>query len=148
MKIHFVCRGNTFRSRIAETYFNSLRIPNWSAISSGIEAINNLNGDITTYAAQMITAHGMEKYCKKSWTQSTKENLENSEIVVFLNNDVEQDCRVHINLNLQKYYIWRVDDIDTSLSAQSEIDLAADATFNKIVEEVNSMVEQQLLGKI
>lgn len=42
--IHFVCRGNNFRSRLAEAYLNSKKLPGIKVISSGIEAEKMIAG--------------------------------------------------------------------------------------------------------
>ncbi len=146
MKAHFVCRGNTYRSRLAEAYFNSLAIPDWSAVSSGIEASDNLNGPITTYAARILAAHDIATYGKASWAQSTKENLEESDVVVFMNKDVYLECSDKIRPVLQKYYVWSVEDVNPRGLDAETIESLTDATFAEIVEEVSSLV-RLLLGE-
>jgi len=141
MNIHFVCRGNTYRSRLAEAYFNSLALPNWSAISSGIEATRDLNGPITPYAAKVIADHGLTLYGKSGWTQSTKEDLEASDIVVFLNEDVYRDCCHVINPELKKFYVWGIEDVEVIPDDRSEMDPITEAIFARIVEEINGLVK-------
>ena len=51
MVIHFVCRGNTHRSRLAEAYTKSLtqEIEDVTILSSGIEADRDLSGPIVPF---------------------------------------------------------------------------------------------------
>ncbi|OGZ05615.1 MAG: hypothetical protein A2845_04610 [Candidatus Lloydbacteria bacterium RIFCSPHIGHO2_01_FULL_49_22] len=146
MKIHFVCRGNTYRSRLAEAYFNSLVIPDCFAVSSGIAALRNLNGPITTYAARIIAAHGFTQYGKIGWTQSTKEDLEAADIVVFMNADVYRDCCAIIGPVMQRFYVWSVEDVTPEEFDVNTIEGLADAAFAEIVNDTNALVEV-LLGE-
>lgn len=140
MKTHFVCRGNTYRSRLAEAYYNSLQLLNASAVSSGIEATDNLNGPITVYAARILAAHGLTSYGKATWTQSTKENLEESDVVVFMNEDVYIECRDKIKPVLQKFYVWSVEDVNPRGLDADTVESLTNATFTEIVEEVSNLV--------
>jgi hypothetical protein len=49
MLIHFICRGNSFRSIIAEAYLNSLGIKDLSVLSSGTSAASDKTGNLTYY---------------------------------------------------------------------------------------------------
>ncbi len=62
MLILFVCMGNSYRSRLAEAYMNSLGLPGIVVGSAGVFAAENLNGPITKYAKDLIHEHGLEKY--------------------------------------------------------------------------------------
>lgn len=146
MKIHFVCRGNTYRSRLAEAYFNSLTIPGYFAVSSGIAASRDQNGPITSYAARIIAAHGFTKYGKIGWTQSTKEDLEAADIVVFMNEDVYRDCSLALGPVMQRFYVWSVEDVTPEGLDVNTIDALVDATYSEIVNDVHGLVEI-LLGE-
>ena len=69
MTLHFVCVGNTYRSRIAEVCFNALGVPGWWAISSGVRTARNLNGPIDRYTAAVLGENGLSG--KEWWTQTT-----------------------------------------------------------------------------
>ncbi len=49
MIIHFICRGNSFRSIIAEAYVNSLKFKNLKATSSGTTAAVDRAGNLAAY---------------------------------------------------------------------------------------------------
>lgn len=146
MKIHFVCRGNTYRSRLAEAYFNSLVIPGYFAVSSGIAARRDLNGPITTYAARLIAAHGLTKYGKAGWAQSTKEDLETADIVVFMSPDVYRDCCSCIGPVLHRSYVWSVEDVAPAELDEKTVEVLTEAAFAEIVNNINGLVEL-LLGE-
>ena len=51
MIVHFICRGNAFRSIIAEAYLNSLKFENLKATSSGTAAAVDRAGNRGACAA-------------------------------------------------------------------------------------------------
>ncbi|MDP3918019.1 MAG: hypothetical protein Q8Q30_02485 [Candidatus Woesebacteria bacterium] len=115
MNIHFVCTGNTFRSRMAEAYLNSKNIPNIKASSSGIRAINNLDGDITSYTKKLLSDLGILKYTNKKWTQTTKEKLLNADLVVLMKEEHLSWVKDHLDFTPKNYLVFNVDDITDSI---------------------------------
>jgi protein-tyrosine-phosphatase len=75
MWVHFICSGNTNRSRLAEAYFNSKRISGITTTSSGIYADNNSNGDICEYSLKILEENHILQYTAKSWTKTSREVL-------------------------------------------------------------------------
>lgn len=61
-------------------------------ISSGIEAKQGLNGDILLYAKQLLKDENLLRYAKPMWTQTTQKMIDDSNIIVFLNEDVYEDA--------------------------------------------------------
>jgi len=47
--IHFICRGNSFRSIIAEAYLNSLEIKDSRVLSNGTTAVPDKPGNLAYY---------------------------------------------------------------------------------------------------
>jgi hypothetical protein len=58
MLIHFICRGNSFRSIIAEAYLNSLRIKGLRILSSGTAAASDKAKNLAYYAGIHLDCDG------------------------------------------------------------------------------------------
>ena len=132
--------GNTYRSRLAETYFNSLKIPGWHAISSGAVASENLNGHITKYAARIIERENMLAFAAPSWTQTTQENLSIADHIVFMENSVYERCRDILHLNIANFEIWKIADVNPNILNGEEINAITDATFLEIKKNVDQLI--------
>jgi protein-tyrosine-phosphatase len=144
MNIHFVCEGNTYRSRLAEIYFNSLRKTGWLATSSGVRANLNLNGDISRYAYNILKENDLLQVPhKEGWTQSTKEILEKSDIVVFMHPDWFSFCVEEFGVILKKHETWNIPDVtlqENETIQSARINEIARTTFAEIKKHVNSLI--------
>lgn len=144
MVIHFICRGNAFRSRIAEAYFNSLEIKDTKAISSGTvaELHSEFNKPYTKIVKLVLKEHGLLKYCKENWDQLTKQSLLKGDLTIFLNKIVEEECSRLYGLP-DKYLVWDIKDYDEgTLEAigEQEFQIFAENTFNVIKIQVDKLV--------
>lgn len=115
MNIHFVCTGNTFRSRMAEAYLNSKNIPNIKATSSGIRAYKNLNGNIINYTKKLLRDLGILKYTSEKWTQTDKNILINADLVIFMKEEHFSWVKDHLDFTPKNYLVFNVDDITDSI---------------------------------
>lgn len=140
MKIHFVCNGNTFRSRIAEAYFNSLNIKGWAATSSGARASLNENGQITSYAKNILTEKGILQFTNEGWTQTTKEILDDADFVVYMNSDVYESCLEKFSPNNPKFEVWDVTDVNPNIHTKEDVVTFVEFTFDKISNKINDLV--------
>jgi protein-tyrosine-phosphatase len=144
MTIHFICRGNAFRSRIAEAYFNSLGLKNIKAISSGTVA--NLHGEFNkpyvVIVKSILKEHGLEKYTKDNWDQLTKDGLISGDLTVFLNKNVEDECSNLYGLP-NNYLVWDIKDYDEATLGAigvKEFQAFAEKTFGLIKIQVDNLV--------
>ena len=146
MIVHFVCAGNTYRSRLAEAYFNSLNIKNYRAISSGTQANKGHHIQISPYTEIILKNYGIDKYASKHKTQLTQERLNEANITICVNRDVYSDC-LEANLNMpRRTYIWDIADVKDFDKAEIEIanhqlPSEADRTFNLIKNHVDELVK-------
>lgn len=138
MIIHFVCRGNTYRSRLAEAYFNSLRIPHWKAHSSGIEASKNTNEDITWYAKNIIDRNKLTEFGKETWAQTTKEDLERADIVVFLSRSISDEAMKLFAPTLQDFEVWDVTDINP----RKHDTLTDEEIANRTLQRIQRLIDE------
>lgn len=145
MTIHFVCVGNTYRSRLAEEYFNSLCVPNWQAVSSGVQATRNLNGPLCRYTKAIFQENNLGlSTSDKGWTQTTRENLERSDLVIFMHQNVFDLCKKEIRYIPKNFVVWDIADIDFKPKNEEESDQAlaiARDTFRKIQTYVDDSVQ-------
>lgn len=110
IKIHFVCRGNVYRSRIAEIYVKSLGLTDVDVSSSGIEAswyAKDFIAPWTKYAAQQ---NQLDISLSPISHQTNEQTLANSDIIVFVNTDVYKDALKKYNFNTAKSLVWKIAD--------------------------------------
>ena len=150
MIIHFVCRGNAYRSRLAEAYLNSKRIPNLHAISSGVEEeIHRFgNGPVTWLAQRIIQYNSLIPFMSFMSKQTNRELLEKSDIVVFFAKGYFDYCKEKLKFNFSKYEIWTIPDVDdyglTGKNQTREDDLKkldiSEKTFNEIKKRIDDLL--------
>ncbi len=75
----FICVENSFRSQMAEAYFNKFAPKGWKAISAGIKPANSIHPN----AIQLMKEEGIDISNKKP-KLLTKELQENAEIAIIV----------------------------------------------------------------
>lgn len=145
MKIHFVCSGNTNRSRMAEAYLNSKKLPGIIVSSSGIYANDNWEGSLSRYAERILTEHNLLPFAAKHWTQTTVDILDDNDLVVFMRRHHYDYCVEVLRWQPKNYLIWNIDDIPTNPLGDAEETVKAKAAadegvFGNIVKEVDKLV--------
>lgn len=140
--IHFVCRGNIFRSRMAAAYFHNLiDAAQYRVDSSGIDANKSASGVVTiepytqAVAEQFDLHHGIRKHK----VQTTNKLLDEADVIIFLNKDVYEDALKAYQFDVRKALVWHVADIDDRLKQEllekhdsESLTAIAVATFKKI----------------
>lgn len=138
--VHFICRGNRFRSRIAESVFNSLNISEIRAVSSGIEPAQD---EIISPWAKFVLEEYNIPFEIKPPQLTTKELLKKSDYLIVLSRDVYNDSPI---LNSLNPIVWDVIDIDkrtkVPLSCLDSIELkiAAREVFKEINDNINKFL--------
>lgn len=127
--IHFICRGNVYRSRLAEAYAKSSLTPdsNIKINSSGIEANLNLNGDVDSTAAKVLETENIKENLAPSWQQTTQQILDKADLLVFMSETVYEDAHKQFNIQQNKSVVWRIKDVDN--------------IYPLVKEEVNKLME-------
>jgi len=143
MNIHFVCTGNTYRSRIAEAYLKSKQLPNIEVSSSGTGAEKNLSGTITSYTKDILEKEGILSYAKKTWTQTTKAELARQDLIIFMAKAQLDYCTNFLGFLPKKYEVWNVKDVNDVLpeSKQNEKSISefAKENYMVIIEKVDEL---------
>lgn len=147
MNIHFVCRGNAFRSIIAEAYLNSLQIPGVTVMSSGtVASQNKADNEVKfpkTYA--MLERRGVSEYAKDHIADDlTQDRLDASDVVVFANDIAHQEATARFQLP-QPIYIWDVTDIGESgriPTSDEEYEQFLEDVYEEIVKSMTELRKQ------
>jgi protein-tyrosine-phosphatase len=113
MIVHFICRGNAFRSIIAEAYLNSLKFKNLQAISSGTAAALDRVGNQTAYieTLRLLAENGIREFAKTGYgDQLTPLRLAGTDVAICMNQRVYDECQRLVSLPASTR-IWSVADI-------------------------------------
>ncbi len=152
MIIHFICRGNAFRSIIAEAYLNSLELKDLSVLSSGTAATwykarNLANHRITL---QLLEEHGIRGFAKAGYgDQLTQSRLDKAGITVYMNQRVYGECLRCVTFPVGPR-VWSVADIGEPgriSDVESKRQLYREEVYQEIVRNVERLVSDVLGGK-
>jgi protein-tyrosine-phosphatase len=112
MVIHFICRGNTHRSRLAEAYAGSstARISGVAVVSSGIEADRDLNGPIVPFVKRTLENDNLLQFTGPTWTQTTQPMIDGSDVLIFMSDDVFEDAIERFHVPLERSQRWQIPD--------------------------------------
>jgi protein-tyrosine-phosphatase len=151
MIIHFICRGNAFRSILAEAYLNSLELKDVSVLSSGTaatlhEARNLVNHRITL---ELLGEHDIRGFAKVGYgDQLTQVRLDKADITVCMNQRV-YDERLPCVTFPASPRVWSVADIGEPgriSDVESERQLYREGAYQEIVRNVERLVSDVLGG--
>lgn len=136
--IHFICNGNTFRSRLAEAYFNSLNIKNYKAESSGIKANENWNGPITWLAMKIIKENNLVSYMSYSWKQTNLDVLKRCNMVVYFENTHKKYCNEVVGYRSHNEIVLNIVDLDIAgLNDDLQKIMLAEQVYQKIRDKID-----------
>lgn len=142
--IHFICRGNSFRSIIAEAYLNSLGVAGLSVLSSGTTASNKAE-NLVYYlkTLEILGQHGIRDFAKADYgDQLTQARLAAADITVCMNQRV-YDEGLHIAIFPGGTRIWSVADIgETGRIARTESEQLRyrEEAYQEIVKNVDQLI--------
>ena len=142
MIIHFVCSGNIYRSRLAETYLNSKNLPNVTVISSGINASENNNRPVSWLTQRLYEVYKLVPFQKSNWTQTSKLLLDSADLTIFFDNKHYRYCVDNFRFNSTNCEIWEIADLDVNVKEHIEKIRKTEETFEKIKQKVNELIER------
>lgn len=110
-KIHFVCRGNTFRSRLAAAYFQSIVPKGYAASSSGIDPRQRLI-TVKQYTAYVAKKNDLKHQIDTPKQKTTDQLLAAADIIVFMSKTVYLEAALRYEFDARKTIVWNVPDIE------------------------------------
>jgi len=143
--IHFICRGNSFRSIIAEAYLNSLGIKDSGALSSGTSAALDKASNLPYYkmTLELLEQHGIREFAKADYgDQLTQSRLEAADVTVCMNKRVYDECRRYVTFPASPR-IWSVADIGEPgriAHTESEKQRYREEAYQEIVKNVDCLL--------
>ena len=152
MIIHFICRGNAFRSIIAEAYVNSLKLNDLSVLSSGTAATLHKAQNLANHGMtlQLLEEHGMRGFAKVGYgDQLTQSRLDKADITVCMNQRVYDECLRCVTFPVGPR-VWSVADIGEPgriSGVESKRQLYREEAYQEIVRNVERLVLDVLGGK-
>ena len=147
MIVHFICRGNSFRSIIAEAYLNSLGLKDSRALSSGTVAAVDKTGNLPYYrrTLDLLERHGVRQFAKDGYgDQLTQARLAEADITVCMNQRVYDECLRCVTFPASPH-IWSVADIGEPgrvYSTESERELYREEAYQEIVSNVDGLISR------
>src|SRR5271165_5375077 len=131
MVIHFICRGNTHRSRLAEAYAKSSTqdIQDVTVLSSGIEADHDLNGPIVPFVKLLLQNENLLQFTGTTWTQTTQSMIDVSDVLIFMSDDVYEDAIKRFDIPLAMSQTWQI--LDTQ-GVNRQIRLTVDMLLSQL----------------
>lgn len=146
MIVHFICAGNIYRSRLAESYFNSKIPQGFTSFSSGLFAGEDLIGPIAWPAERIIQKNNLAEYMSFSFQKTSKELLQKAEFTIFMEEYMHEFCKKEFGYDSQNYEIWNIPDLIliSGVIEEYEKDVekirVSEETFENIKQKVNDLI--------
>ncbi len=139
MTVDFICDGNIYRSRLAESYFNSKKPKNLKCFSSGIIAGDDLKGPISWLAQRIIQKNKLSPYMSFMFQKTTDKLLQKGDYTIFMDTKTYEFCKKNFGFSSKNYEIWDIEDTNKFDSDLIKIAKTEEA-FEKIKKKVDNLI--------
>jgi protein-tyrosine-phosphatase len=142
MRVHFICNGNAYRSRMSQAYFDSLNT-GIESTSSGVRAGKNLEKNfpyVTSFVDDFLEKQGITPNRDQRPVQLTQEMLEAGDVVVIINDIVLSNLQAAFTAPSQ-IRIWDISDFDEQTERPDIHDHTA-YIFAKIKKNVDELAHE------
>ncbi len=146
MRIHFVCTGNIYRSRLAEAYCNSRGVSGIRVFSSGTRAGLEEDVPISPYAADVLARYGLDRYAAAHWQRTSADLVRASDVLVFMESEHHQFCENWIDAMRQRIEVWEIEDVGPIDAAK--IPNKVERTFAIIRQRIDTLLTVLGPGKV
>lgn len=149
--IHFVCRGNIYRSRLALLYAQTLKLKNVEFSCSGIEASKHYphRHTISPLVVHIAQHHKLDLRLSPVRIQTTHESLSRPDLIIFMQTDILRDAKKRFEFNHHKAKSWHIDDWyefghkhRLNLADHRAQDDIAERTYRTITQRVDELVRE------
>ncbi len=146
MIVHFICAGNVYRSRLAESYFNSKSLQDFTCFSSGVVAGQDLIGPISWVAERLIQKNNLAQHMSFSFQKTSKELLQKADFTIFMEDYMYEFCKKEFGYGSQNYEIWNIPDLilisETFENFEKDVEKirVSEETFEKIKQKVEDLI--------
>jgi protein-tyrosine-phosphatase len=151
MKIHFICNGNAYRSRMAEAYLKSLHT-GLDVISSGVIANANREYNdpmVIDFTDDFLYRHDIRVDLPPHPIQLTQDRLLEGDMTIIMNGVVRKNIE-HAGFKLPTTVVmWHITDQDEQDDANEEVLGLEDHTerifiqMKKLIDETVSVLQAQ-----
>lgn len=152
-RVHFICRGNSFRSRLAEAYLLSKQLQNTAVLSSGTVAKEyaHINGLLPHYTKYALLHSNLMQYDKGHWDQLNSSRLGKDDTVVIFGSKAYSEFS-SMNPDFQhKISVWDIPDtgelfrgVKTPSPNDVGVDQFAIENFQRIKDAIDTLIEGAL----
>lgn len=147
MIIHYICRGNAFRSIIAEAYTNSLQLSGVTVRSSGTVASEwkERNARNVPKTLAMLERHGIRQFAKDHYADDIRQEwIDEADVVVCLNQRVYDEAQARCTLPADTR-VWDVTDTgekDRIVKTEDDLLRYIELAYNEIRYNVDALVAE------
>jgi len=108
--IHFVCRGNVYRSRLAAAYMHTLLDERFVVSSSGLEADKAVFKTVGPATEALAKLNKLSYEIHRTKAKTTGKVLADADVVVCLSKDIYDQMIQSFEVDTRKVLVWNVPD--------------------------------------
>lgn len=142
--ILIVCRGNKFRSKLAQAYMRSRKVPYVHIVSSGIDVALDTRPNTLPYTRRIMQKNNLYRYAQKRRYQTNQTQLDAADLIVFVSKTVQNDAIRRYNVDMNKVIIWDIGDIvqkDLTLPKAKQLSMV-NHLYSDIKKATNELIKE------